>query len=55
MGAAYWVRDGALLHVSIYSLVYNGRRWRRAYLHDFKHIAYIFLKIVRLLCVLVKG
>jgi len=38
MGAA----DGALLRVSIYSLVYNGRRRRRlACLCHFKHIAYI--------------
>ena len=35
--------DGAVLHVSIYSLVYNcrRRRQRRACLRDFKHIAYI--------------
>jgi len=55
MGVAYWViRRTALcnlLRVSIYNLVYNGRRRRRqACLRDFKDI---FLVLDRLLCVFV--
>ena len=55
-----WLGGRHSVRVSIYSLVYNSRRrWRRrrrrACLRDFKHIAlyFIFLVIVRLLCMLV--
>ena len=58
MGAAYWfIRLGgrALLRVSIYSLTYNRphRRWGGGRVYLILNTLLIFLKIVRLLCMLV--